>query len=60
MARRTFKNWITSYKKLLLKRGVENEESIKTLDDEACRETHYNNGCTIEEAFNDAMYYSNS
>lgn len=58
MARRTFKNWIEAYKKLLLEKGVENEESIKTLDEDSFRETFFNNGDTIEEAFETEMYYS--
>jgi len=58
MARRKFSNWITAYKKLLLEKGIETEESIKTLDEEAFRYTHFNKGATVQEALEDEMYYS--
>ena len=57
MARRKFSNWIEAYKKLLLQNGVENEQSIKTIDEKSFKETFFDQGDTVQEAFETEMYY---
>ncbi len=59
MARRTFKNWWCAYTKLLSERLGWSEQTISTLDKDAFKETYFNDGFTIEEAYQDELYYSN-
>ena len=58
MGRRTFKNWFEAYKKLCYKKGL-NDNHVKTLDAEAFKETYFDDGLTIEEAYQEEIYHSN-
>ena len=58
MARRTFKNWFEAYKKMLIEKNIETEQSVKTLDEDAFKEAYFYDGLTIEEAYQEEMYYS--
>lgn len=58
MARRTFKNWFEAYERLCYEKGL-NHFHVGTLDKVAFRETYFNTGATVEEAFAEELYYSN-
>lgn len=59
MARRTFKNWFEAYSKLLINKHAWTEQSVSTLDKEAFKETYFDDGLTIKEAYEEELYHSN-
>lgn len=54
MGRRTFKNWFEAYKKLCYSKGM-SDIFVNTLDADAFRETFFNEGSTIHDAFEEEM-----
>jgi len=57
MGRRTFKNWFEAYKKLCQKSNLD-ANFISTLDAEAFKETFFDKGYSVDEAFEEEMYWS--
>ena len=58
MGRRTFKNWFKAYKKLCYQKGL-NDNHVKTLDSDSFKETYFDDGFTIMEAYKEEIYNSN-
>ncbi len=55
----TFEKWFMDYKTMLVEKYQWLQRSVDGLDSEAYKKTYFNNGLTVDEAYQEDLYYSN-